>query len=406
MLNKEDKVREVIFNIYLIILFAVLLLPSLRFIVPYFLIVVLFLCYYIFYLIYFVRTDEDNKEMIFMLSCAAIMTSMYLFVTYFGDVGAALKEFTLIARLFCPYFVLKYALGMKKDCKIALIGFLAIIVLIFLSTMLALLRDPMIARLLAEGGNDASLAPYRNQNVGGFNYCYLYIVIIPTTLFFAIKSNNALASVILTILLVLEYVFVFMTQYATLVVFCLIIGVVSCFLFTKNKVLRVVMVAVAVLMILIYSNIFDFILQNVQGDMLISKLEGIFSVIRGDSSLDDITSRTGLHKIAFDYFLRSPIWGTPHYVDGVAMYELSSHSTFLELLQTTGLIGFCTYYGSLIFLFVKTKKYIKEETRVLFAICFIAVLFLSYFNPIHYFYEMQITLFLVLPLLLRKGGEL
>ena len=42
MLNKEDKVREVIFNIYLIILFAVLLLPSLRFIVPYFLIVVLF----------------------------------------------------------------------------------------------------------------------------------------------------------------------------------------------------------------------------------------------------------------------------------------------------------------------------------------------------------------------------
>jgi O-antigen ligase len=87
------------------------------------------------------------------------------------------------------------------------------------------------------------------------------------------------------------------------------------------------------------------------------------------------------------------------------MYELSSHSTVIELLSTTGVIGFVAYYGALVYMFVKTLNFIKAKAKSLFTVCFLTILVLSYFNPIQYFYEMQITLFFVLPILFRKKAE-
>lgn len=405
LLSKENRTQEILFNIYLIVLFAVLLLPSLRFTMPYFLVVALFLGYYLFYLIYSVKSEEDNNEIIVMITFATILTSVYVFVTYFGDVDAALKEFILIARLFAPFFLLKYAVKTNKNCGIALIGYLVIICFIFISTVVALNSDPMIARLLAQGGNEESIAYYRRQNVGGFNFCYLFILFIPVSLYFSIRYSEQWIKAVAIVSLILELVFVFMTQYATLVVFSVVVLAVSAFVFTKNKVLRLIFAFLMVLVFLVYSNLFETLLGSLKGDLLLGKLEGIFDVVKGESSLDDITSRVGLQKEGFRLFLQSPIWGNTHIVNGVKMYELSSHSTVIELLSTTGVIGFVAYYGALVYMFVKILNFIQVKAKSLFTVCFLTIIVLSYFNPIHYFYEMQITLFFVLPILFRKKEE-
>lgn len=138
-------------------------------------------------------------------------------------------------------------------------------------------------------------------------------------------------------------------------------------------------------------------LYNIIGFRVIDFIGSLGFDIEGASYSYSTTSRLQMYKLAYEAFLKKPIFGGGWFYfsvySGLGTY---THSNVMELLVTYGIIGFIVYYSMFFVVLLKLKKYIKQDgyAKLLFAM--IIIILINDFAAVSFSYNIlnyQILLF-------------
>ena len=103
-----------------------------------------------------------------------------------------------------------------------------------------------------------------------------------------------------------------------------------------------------------------------------------------------------MRNLGRKWFLERPIfgWGLDAFTQ-LSPYETYSHNNFIEILVSSGIVGFLFYYGGIAFLFMKCSAARKNERSRTEAIVFFSFLAAAVFmNVAHVDYVSRDSLFL------------
>ena len=125
-----------------------------------------------------------------------------------------------------------------------------------------------------------------------------------------------------------------------------------------------------------------FVLVEVESNFLISnRINSIIGLLTTQNNFDvSFNYRLVYIQKAFEYWLNNPIFGIGLDQFRVLNQSSYSHNNYVELLATTGLIGFITYYFSIFKLLF--TKYIDGRTALMGKI-FIVLLLISDFSSVN-----------------------
>ena len=112
-----------------------------------------------------------------------------------------------------------------------------------------------------------------------------------------------------------------------------------------------------------------------------------------NDDLSEMGSRPQLILNSLKNWLKSPIFGS-------ISENSNSHSMMINILESTGIIGFLAWFSFLIYSYKLLIKQLKTEglETKLFSVSFIFLLALSFFNPISYVFEITIATFFIVPI--------
>ena len=185
------------------------------------------------------------------------------------------------------------------------------IAITMVTTIVGCIRNPSAARILATvSSNDAASSTYDMQNIGGYNFVYIMILLYPV-LILAYKTKRIrigttliLTAVILTTVIVSEYTT------------ALLLFIISSFLFLTKRTLSargiVVISIIAFLFLAFFTNaISDFLrwLGGLTGsDVIARRLDALAGGTTGLEASED--NRIELYRMSLNTFGGSPIFGT------------------------------------------------------------------------------------------------
>lgn len=389
--------KNLIFTLYTFGLIVMTSLPSVQYTVPFYFQAIYTICFVGYFFLIFANDYSNFK--FYMIIIAFVLGFLYFFVTYPGNVVEAATEIVLVLITMLPAIMFLFAMrSFEGRQKLVIIFFIAIFLFVFLRTYNALIENPLIARVLAQGVETEYLMSFRRLNVGGFSYCYLLMFIIPTSLYIILKVKGMIFKIIAGVTLIAGVTIVFNAQYATLILLTIVITMIMLFKITQNKLVKTVFIIVLIVSIFGLSDILSYISDLTGSELIDNKFNNILGFLTGDIQANDVTSRVSLITDSLSVFIKSPIWGN-EYISGGSGFD--SHSTFFGMLTTTGILGCAAYY----FMHFLSRKlileFLNEKSKVVWDCLFFGFILLSIFNPISYMYELFVLLYLIIPLILK-----
>lgn len=148
----------------------------------------------------------------------------------------------------------------------------------------------------------------------------------------------------------------------------------------KYIVVSVGIIAVGYLLIMYVPKLYDIVGRRF--DVLIN---GLFSD-DGYVTRSSAFYRNRMKDYGMKWFSQRPIWGWG--LDSftqLSPYDTYSHNNFVELLVSSGIVGFAIYYGAILFLGISAWKVIrrKEEDRLEAVVCLAFLIAIVFMNVSH-----------------------
>ena len=125
------------------------------------------------------------------------------------------------------------------------------------------------------------------------------------------------------------------------------------------------------------------------GDTKLRMIELRDFFMSGDFGDEDLGARMEFYRRGIMAFFQSPIWGNYH-------LGFNSHSTIIEILASTGIIGGYSLFVLLRQAFIILK--VLNRNYSILPICS-TFLFMAMTNPVHSSPPLNISLWLIVPLL-------
>lgn len=250
------------------------------------------------------------------------------------------------------------------------------------TTYIGCLAYPMASRALAAmlSSEDPELyAYYTSMNIGSFSFVYAIVLMLPLLIY--VVRDKRLNIIIGVVALFLVVMTVFITEYATALIFMIVSFV--AFIFPKNFSLRHILLAIFTVAIIYFTakdyvgHAFDVLAANVDSDILAERFQNLSDLLMGNekSVEGDIESRVDIYNSSIVAFEASPIWGG----SGITV---GGHSFVLDNLGKFGMFGLITMffmYNSLYKLFYKRFKAQKYSGYIL--LTFFIAIALAILNP-------------------------
>lgn len=348
---------------------------------------------------------NDSRKLLFrQCFCISIIVAILFLVTYDMNFELALGFVTQSIFVIAPVYLLKMTINScshKTTKWIIMITGIIIFYVICVSSM-EYTRNPLISRILAAGGNSTyelnNLNTYRLRNIAGFGFCYSAVFLL--LLVRSLKNNGYKVAALVLALIIL--VFLVFAQYTTAIVLgimCLLFS----FYYKKDKKTRTVFLFLGIPALYLFGDmLLGMFIKLIPGESVSYKLNDIRNLLYagGFSSTTSIQGRAELYLISLSGFFRSPIWG-----NGVQSISLSEHSTVLDMLAKTGIIGGVALISMVVsqFRYAVSTAHVSniQETKVLGY----ALLIVSVLNPTYQHIELFFVSFYLIPLSLYWMGE-
>ena len=275
-----------------------------------------------------------------------------------------------------------------------------IILTVFVSSFIVLLSYPEAARALASSSaSNELLNRWRRSNVGGFNFTYSMGLFFLLTIDRLKGAKGYFKGTCILMLICMAYFFL-MAQYVTLLI--ILTGVSMIYVIMQNQKNGGVLAVGGFLILLILINlagIFRFFAGVIESEIISRRLYEVAEFLAGGEMGVSMESRWDVYMEGLQYFIKSPIWGNN--VESYGGIDIW-HSTVIEYLVKTGLIGITIYF--VLFKNATAKTFIskgKSKSKLVIP-CMIYFVVLSILNPTQYAHEIAILLWLFIPLILLK----
>ncbi|MBQ2815065.1 MAG: hypothetical protein IJE65_00125 [Clostridia bacterium] len=273
----------------------------------------------------------------------------------------------------------------ERNKKFLLYLAYALVAYVFVKTLTEMIANPGITRHWSE------FAEISESNIGSYSFVYSIPYIAVIFGMFLLYARSSLAKIIFFGCIIVCFYFLLLAQY-TLALLITIIGLVLLFVQVYDSVsIKALIVCLVIAFFVLAPYIFNWLADNVPSESMSIRLREIGDFFSsGDASSENLGGRMTLYIAAFKDFLRSPLYG--HEVLG---YD--PHSTFLNILSDTGLLGFIPF----IYVFTgcnKVSKLLLGESAKLFTPIFFMLVAMGLTNPIHSARQISLAVWFIVPL--------
>lgn len=219
---------------------------------------------------------------------------------------------------------------------------------------------------------------------------------VHTVIFAFLVSVYCKNLLLTTIYVTLSCIIIFYTASITGILACVVL-----ILYQLTKLKLQTRLIIAIFGAVISSTILFIMRQNLQ--IFLEKFSDIFAVLIGsDPTNSSISSRSWLIEQGATLWGRFPVFGaglgnTQLYIikpGRVGQGGMNTHNNYLEILATTGIIGFLLHYGLLLFLLVATSRHHKYS-HVKYAIYLYGIVSIAFITTNH-FITMYIFVFILI----------
>jgi len=197
------------------------------------------------------------------------------------------------------------------------------------------------------------------------------------------------------------------------VIIALIIGLILIFLLKKEKSFNTKKILKSFLVFIFLIGIFICVLQLPIFSGILDRFESMVNGFTGQGEVDNSTEiRILFIRIGIEQFFKNPILGigignSGHITSQEMGWSTYLHNNFVELLATTGIIGFSIYYSIFIYLLCSLFKYVKAKNNyaiISFIILIISVI-LDYGKVSYYDKSTYLYILLAMVTLTKLGKE-
>lgn len=398
--RNTDNLINIFVTFYILVIFLILVLPCMKYTVPYELVAALTLLGFPF----FFFSGNQQKYLCILFLCSLLFGLIYLVVKIPGDLKESMNEMIRNLRFYLPAAIGFYAVRHLKDRSknLLLYSFFLLVFYIMLVTIVALYNDPMLARSLAEGVTIAdSTAAYRMANVGGFEFSYMIGMLTLVFVFSFVHSAEKINKFLSLLAAVLCFYYILESQYTILLLLTTVFCVIQLCWRRSNLLLKIILILGMLLFLFNIDNFFLYLSQHMKQQMLAEKFSWIGDYYSGNSAVEALHSRPSLYLDAISDFFKSPIWGSNTDSSDRA------HSYVLGLLSSGGLLGLFCYLT----IFFEAKKHIEtclislHKDCLLFRYACWYCFILSILNPIGTSFEITILLYLIIPIWISNRDD-
>lgn len=245
------------------------------------------------------------------------------------------------------YFIVHYR---KRDISYYQnIVFIALAITV-LTTCIGLIRNPFAARILAtlESANDANAVLYAWENIGGYEFIYMVVLLYPLLILAYKRKKIGLIPTVISVISV--FIMVILSEYTTAF---LLILITSLLFFAKRD-----LTTKDILIFLFFSVVCTFVLEDVLSNFLHwvgeltgseTMLERLNALAGGKTGLEQSESnRIFLYERSIRTFFSNPLCGTMLKGGG----GIGGHSFILDTIGLYGFLGII----SLIFMYRKIYR--------------------------------------------------
>lgn len=170
-----------------------------------------------------------------------------------------------------------------------------------------------------------------------------YAMIISLLLFYLIMSTRNKG---LIFLLVINFLFIAMSQYLTQIIFTICaIGILWVLMKVQNKLLTGILIIILSMIPFVFSDLVVLFLENMSNTMSNSpsialRLNEIAALISGNvKNTVDLAGRFDLSAMSLDVFLKNPLFGVAFNQYNVAQVTVGGHAEWFDTLARLGIIG-------------------------------------------------------------------
>lgn len=368
------------------------IMPAVKVLVPSAVIALLGIC---FLLATCIQNKRGQSNLIWVMLAFFMMFALYYLYTFEGSLAKASGIVTQMIVSLTPAVVFYKVSHNTRIIKTFFILLCIMLAYVLVATTVELLINPGVARVLAHAEEDGtSTDSIRLRNIGGFGHAYGMPFVNLVFFFFLRKADTTKIKLAFGALVLFGIWYIYLSEYF-LALLLTLVGLLLTYLSSlRNTGVKWLLIFLCLLALVFSSSIFTLLSSITQGTIS-EKAGEIAQVLSfGSSQGAAFSARENVYLQSFRSFAASPIWG----IQGTSeLYAANGgHSTVLDFLGQTGLIGFGSYCLWLWYVF-QTIHDDSKEYRLLFLLYIV----ISVLNPTLSAYEMSAFIFLFVPLLLK-----
>jgi len=187
-------------------------------------------------------------------------------------------------------------------------------------------------RELATPNNPEMDVLYKSKNIGGYGFVYYLLLLIPILVKKIREKRNLLELVVL----ICSVYCVIRSEYTTALLIMLVTGCAILFVIGKNKLLKVISIAIAVVCIFFWKDILIFAGSLVGDSFFVEqRINMLLDYNETGATEGDMAERQDLYMQSLNSFLSNPLFGGFF----SSNTHVGGHSEILDYIGHSGLIG-------------------------------------------------------------------
>lgn len=326
-------------------------------------------------------------------------------ILHYGDLGFYDVVNYILLFGFAINSILYCRLDNVKLDRIILCFSLIIVLLTIVTTLMGLLTNSDVARLLTSSSTNESAANIlRARNIGAFDFIYGLVIIFPVLVSMFRKTRNRFFKCCIFIMIILTSLCVIKSNFTTALIL-LFIGFWLPFVFSsgKNMVGKLLLIiCIAIIASLLFPYFLKLIYSITTSILAKEKIMGILMFLNGTENAGDVTSRVSMFQLSLSNFLSNPIFGVGGYYRITMVLYVGKHAQFIDDLARYGIIGGIPILAFVIYC-IKRSILIKPDDSLYKSSLFPSIILfclLGLLNPI-YNYGILVSFFIVATTLAR-----
>lgn len=350
------------------------------------------------FIIAFLFNGKINRSFPFILICIVIFNYM-IYKTQWTYYTTLVNKMIMLMQFWYPLLIAMHIFSSKEKItykkKHMIVHFFIIIYMITaITTIIGNVKYDIPSRYLATSNLDETTRLiYRQNNIGGFGFCYFAIFFILILFYYMKKTRNK----IYLIPLIITYIMCIRSQYVILIILMVITSLLAVFdnLSMKKRIITVISMGVIIYLASVNIDTIINVLTQMfdEEEIIILRINEIYRLLVGKTSnYIALSARKDVYIESWNTFISQPLLG--NYKAGIG-----GHSEILDLMGAMGFFGI-TVILLILNTFYKSIKKINNQFNSLenyyFKIFIFVFIVLGLLNPIFSSRELGFGILLIL----------